>query len=282
MSESSSDQPVRIHVTAQRRADDIESSLSRKGIQVFHCPSIITTPVLEDEDLPGITRRIIESPPDLVIVTTGVGLRGWLAAADQAGLKEPLLGALRGARFLARGAKANGAILAEGLNVEWVSQKETADDVARYLEGEDLTGTKAVVQHHGMGADGLDDVVRSLGAEVTPVVTYKYAESADSDAIRRSIIDATTGERVGVLFTSAGGAEAWMRHVSAQEREALRRLSADATTGLFAVGSVTAQPLLDAGLTAIVPQRFRLGALLKRVAMWAESFPEASLGETTS
>lgn len=274
MPEGRSESPVRVHITAQRRADDIETALSRKGIQVFHCPSIVTTPVLDDRDLAETTRNIVGERPGLLVVTTGVGFRGWMSAADHAGLKGDLLAALGSARILARGAKAHGAVASEGLPVEWVSQEETADDVAQYLVGEDLSGISAVVQHHGMGSDGLDGRIRSLGAVVTPVVTYRYAETAETSAIGNSIADALGGDRVGVVFTSAGGAAAWLRHVPADCLERLRGLSSAGSTGLFAVGSVTAQPLVDAGLTVKLPNRFRLGSLLRTVSEWATESPE--------
>ncbi|MGK4064944.1 uroporphyrinogen-III synthase [Rothia sp. HC945] len=268
------DQSVCIHVTAQRKADEIETVLVRNGLDVRHCPTITTTPVLEDQDLLEVTRDIIRANPDLVVVTTGIGFRGWMAAAESAGLKEELTKSLGGAMILARGAKARGAVVGEGLEAAWVSSEETAADVADHLRGLDVAGRSVVVQHHGMGADGLDDVARSLGASVTPVVTYRYAPATNTTDIDRSISESVTGRPVGVLFTSAGGAEAWLDRVSTTEIDALARLSAAGTTGLFAVGSVTAQPLVDAGLTPIIPHRFRLGTLLKKVIEWSERIQE--------
>lgn len=267
------DQSVCIHVTAQRKADEIETVLVRNGLTVRHCPTITTTPVLEDQDLLEVTREIIRVHPDLLVVTTGVGFRGWMSAAESAGLKEELTKSLGGAMIVARGAKARGAVVGEGLETAWVSSEETAADVADHLRGLDVADRSVVIQHHGMGADGLDDVVRSLGGSVTPVATYRYAPATDTTDIDRSIRQSVTGRPVGVLFTSAGGAEAWLDRVPRADIDALARLSAVGTTGLFAVGSVTAQPLVDAGLTPIIPHRFRLGTLLKKVVEWSEGFP---------
>ena len=38
-------------------------------------------PLVDDDDLRRVTTGLIEAPPDLVLVTTGIGFRGWVEAA---------------------------------------------------------------------------------------------------------------------------------------------------------------------------------------------------------
>jgi len=72
--------------------------------------------------IPGGARRAEElsaHPPDLVVATTGIGLRGWIAAADGWGIATELTTALGTARIVSRGPKATGALRAAGLPEEW-------------------------------------------------------------------------------------------------------------------------------------------------------------------
>lgn len=267
---------VRVFVTAERKADEIQRALERKGVRVEHCPALLTTSVDHDEDLIRASRRVAASRPDVVVVTTGVGLRGWLAAADRHEFGADLRESVGQARVLARGAKALGALRAEGIPVDWVSEEETAEDVARHLSGLDLSGRHVVVQHHGTGADGLDEMIESRGAVVEPIVTYKSVPTPDPEPLRQSIESAAAGRGTGVLFTSASGAEEWLTHMTDAERSAVGRRIDEGETALLAVGDVTARPLKEAGLTPRVPQRFRLGALLKLASAWADEYSASS------
>ncbi len=70
-----------IVVAADRRSADLVSALERRGGQVYRAPALSIIPNEDDEVLVARTRELIASPPDIVIVTTGVGFRGWIDAA---------------------------------------------------------------------------------------------------------------------------------------------------------------------------------------------------------
>ncbi|MDT5155309.1 MAG: uroporphyrinogen-III synthase, partial [Mycobacterium sp.] len=48
-------------------------------------------PLPDDEELHDHTEALIATPPDVVIATTGIGFRGWTAAADGWGLAGDLI-----------------------------------------------------------------------------------------------------------------------------------------------------------------------------------------------
>jgi hypothetical protein len=97
-----------IVVAADRRAGDLASALERRGAQVYRAPALSIIPNADDDELLERTRQLISDPPDIVIVTTGVGFRGWIDAAHENDLAEELTDALAGAQFIARGPKARG------------------------------------------------------------------------------------------------------------------------------------------------------------------------------
>ena len=109
-------------LTSQRRAAELGSALERRGATIINAPVLSTIPHADDERLLAATQALIADPPDVLVVTTGIGFRGWIEAADAAGLARDLLAALGGTRILARGPKAKGAILQAGLSAEWTAE----------------------------------------------------------------------------------------------------------------------------------------------------------------
>lgn len=95
-------------VTGDRRAGDLRAALERRGARVVHTPALTIVPHTADAELVERTRALLAAPPDIVVVTTAIGFRGWVEAADAAGLGEELHDVLDATRIIARGPKARG------------------------------------------------------------------------------------------------------------------------------------------------------------------------------
>ncbi|MDN5571098.1 MAG: uroporphyrinogen-III synthase [Propionibacteriaceae bacterium] len=255
----------RVLLTAKRRATELGTALERRGAQVIHAPVLSIVPHVDDEELLARTRRLIADPPDVVVATTGVGFRGWLEAADAAGVHADLLAVLRGARLIARGPKAQGAIHGAGLTADWVAQSETAAEIKELFEAEGAAGLHVGVQHHGSGADGIDELLTELGARVTPLVVYRWGPPPDVEAVRRGVRLVADAEVDAVVFTSAPGAAEFL---AAAEREGRQDAVVMALAGpvlAATVGPVTAAPLQERGIAPLIPDRFRMGALVREL-----------------
>ena len=252
---------TRVLAAFERRAGDLVTTLGRHGIAVDVAPPMSTIPHPDDAELRLATERIVADPPELVVVTTGVGFTAWLSAAAEFGLGEQLEAVLAGARIISRGAKVTGAIRKAGLDAEWEAPNGLSEEVREYLLGLELTGARVAVQFHGSGADGIDIDLRNAGADVTALIVYRWGPPHDQRALERSIREMAGGGYAAVLFTAAPGTAAWL---AAADRLGLRgevlRQFADGTIAA-AVGPVTAGPLVDAGVAVEVPERWRLGAL---------------------
>ncbi|MGL5864531.1 MAG: uroporphyrinogen-III synthase [Dermatophilaceae bacterium] len=251
-----------VAVTADRRFKELAAALERRGATVEHAPALEVVPHLDDEELLHRTRGILDAPPDVVVATTGIGFRGWVEAADAAGLAEPLLEVLAAARLIARGPKARGAIEAAGLTADWVATSETAAEIEQFLLAEGVAGQRITVQHHGSGSDGLDEAFVAAGATVTGLVVYRYGP-ADAAVLAASARSAAGGRLDAVVFTSAPGAQAWLAAGTDHERSAIRAHNVAGRLVLATVGPVTAAPLEQAGLRPLVPGRWRLGAMVR-------------------
>ena len=256
-------------IAVDRRAGELTAALERHGAQVRQAPALTIVPHIDDDALLARTRELIEDPPDVVVVTTGVGFRGWIDAAVEAGLEEGLIDALSGARFVARGPKARGAIQQAGFTADWVAESETAAELGEYLVAQGLTGLRVAVQHHGSGADGLDELFTGSGADVVSLTVYRWGPPADPEVVRRSVLQTGDGEIDAVLFTSAPGAAQWLTEAKdAGVLDAIRARAARGRLLLAAVGPITAGPLVDADLQVLIAERGRLGSLVRAVVTY--------------
>jgi uroporphyrinogen-III synthase len=255
-----------IVLTGDRRADEFGAALARRGATVLHAPVLRIIPLEEDTELLRATRALLDDPPDDVIVTTAIGFRGWIEAADAAGLAPELLTVLGRARLLARGPKARGAIRAAGLVEAWAAESETTGEVVKRLLGEGVAGHRVAVQLHGLPDEDLLAQLPAAGATMARIQVYRWGPSPDPVAVQRSI-DATCAHTVdAVMFTSAPGSQAFLdaaRHAGRFD-DVVDALRVDVVAA--AVGPVTAAPLRAVGLDPLVPDRFRLGALVRAVA----------------
>jgi uroporphyrinogen-III synthase len=268
-------------VTADRRSGELTSALRRRGATVRHAPALSIVPHEHDEQLLIDTKALLSHPPDTVVVTTGIGFRGWVEAADTAGIADDLTDVLLQARIIARGPKARGAIQAAGLEADWVAESETSAEILDLLLAEDVAGRRIAVQHHGAGADGLDVELAAAGADVASLVVYRWGPPPDPAALTDSVLAAAGGEIDAVVFTSAPGAQAWLDAAAAEGvAAAVRARFREGGMVAAAVGPITAKPLQDMGVDPLVPERGRLGALVRRLVGHYEEAQTAAVTTT--
>lgn len=259
---------TRILVTAQRRAADQALALSRRGAEVDVAATLGVRDNIDEDTLLAQSRALVERPADVVVITTGIGLRGWLETAEAAGLGEVLVEALDASRLVARGPKARGALQAAGLHPDWVAESETSAEIGEFLEAEGVDGAHVAVQHHGAGDAELVARLEKAGARVTGLVVYRWGAPPDPAAVARSVEETAAGRYDAVTFTSAPGALAWLDAVrAAGAMEAVHGLEDAGRLLLAGVGPVTAEPLRTAGFSPLVPDRGRLGALVRAIVL---------------
>ncbi len=260
----------RVAVTSARRADELSALLRKRGATVTSAPAIEMVPLPDDDELKQHTDALIETPPDIVIATTGIGFRGWVAAADGWGMAGDLITALGKARIVSRGPKATGALRAAGLPEEWSPESESSREVLHYLVDGGISGQRIAVQLHGATADWdpfpeFLDELRSAGADVVPIRVYRWnpvPRDGDFDQLVAGIADEKFD---AVSFTSAPAVAAVLM------RAAEMGIGDGVLTALrtkvhsMCVGPVTARPLVRLGVPTSAPERMRLGALARHI-----------------
>ncbi len=261
----------RVAVTCARRADELCALLRRQGATVSGAAAITMVALPDDDELHRHTEALITSPPDVLIVTTGIGFRAWIAAADGWGLASQLAAALSGARIVARGPKATGALRAAGLREEWSPDSESSREVVHYLQESGIADSRIAVQLHG-ATENWDPFpeflgeLRSAGADVVPIRVYRWQPAPTGGEFDQLVTQIAQRQFDAVSFTSAPAVAATLMRagdlgLSDQLLDALR-----SDVHVMCVGPVTAQPLTRLGIPTSSPQRMRLGALARHIA----------------
>lgn len=255
----------RIGVTSDRRSADLITALERRGAQVLHAPALTIVPNDQDDSLIAETRRLIATRPEVVLVTTGYGMRRWLEVADAAGLGAELTAALEAARIFARGPKAHGAVRAAGLLDAQTSDLDTTASLVDAVIAAGLRGCRVAVQLHGYTDETALTRLAAISDCVMTVTPYRWAQPNPPDRLSRLIRAACQRQLEALTFTSAPAAAATLE---AAEALGVRREFIQAHSDYLAsaaVGPVTAEPLREAGIEPLVPDRYRLGALVRLV-----------------
>ena len=78
-------------ITADRRSEDLADAFARRGAAIRHAPAMTIVHHSDDEQLVDDTRALVADPPDTLVITTGAGLRGWMEAAEVAGLRQQII-----------------------------------------------------------------------------------------------------------------------------------------------------------------------------------------------
>ena len=252
-----------IGVTADRRRDELAGLLESRGARVVLAPALRIVPIADDAELKAATRTCLDTPPDIVLVNTGIGMRGWLEAAEGWGLADPLRTVLARAYLIARGPKAKAAIRSAGLHDQWSPEGESYEEVVDHLTARGIAGLTVAIQLHGESQPEYTEALQAAGARVIEVPVYRWAPPTDPAPLHR-LVDLIAGRLVdAVTFTSAPAVTALLR-AAGPSSEAL--LDALRTHVLAAcAGPVTAAPLRRYDIPVIAPPRARLSALVRTI-----------------
>ena len=245
-----------IAVTADRRAEEQADLLQRRGAEVLLTPTVTTEPC-DDHAVADATRRVLAGRVDDVVITTGIGLRSWVAMAWSWGLGEALLDQLTTATVWARGAKAVGALIGEGLPAV-TDHGETLREVRDAMLATGMAGRRVAVQCHGGDQAAFVASLREAGAEVHEVAVYAVAAVPPAGSLGRLSAACADGQLDAITFTSATAVAALI--ADAALADALRTGAVRSAC----VGPVTAAAAQAAELPHIVvPGTYRMGSMLR-------------------
>ena len=168
-------------------------------------------------------------------------------------------------QVMARGPKAFGAVRAAGLEHVRTTVHESTEGMVDELAASGGAYRCVALQVHGYTDETQLARLAGVASSVLTVTPYRWVRPEAGDRLSR-LIEATCAGQVDVLtFTSAPGAAAVLDAASAMGRRDELVAALRGRVMAAAVGPVTAGPLVEAGADPVVPERFRLGALIRLV-----------------
>lgn len=251
-----------VGITADRRADEQARLLSDRGAATLHGPALRVARG-GDDGLRAATEAVVERPPDLLLSSTGFGMRAWLDAADGWGLRPALVEALGRARVANRGAKAASANAAAGLREWYRAPGERFEEVLQAVLAEPLEGARVVLQLHGTAMPRSVARLEEAGAEVVQVDAYRASLPEDQGPALALAEAACAARLAAVTFTTAPAVHNLFLIAAAAGLDADLRTALNGPVVAACVGPVCAEGALEEGVTdPLVPDRARLVPLV--------------------
>ena len=255
-----------VGVTADRRAAEQSELLRRRGAVVLAAPAMTTTYLGSDERLRAATDDVLLRPPSHLVVTTAIGLRAWMEAAQSWGIDDELLRCLADAGIVARGPKAAAAVQTFGLEVWRTASDERmqgVSDVLRTLSPR----ARVAVQCFG---DDEHNILESLGGVVGDLVAipvYRWEAPADGRRLHGLVAAVLEGRVHAVTFTSAPAVRNLFAAAAAEGLAEPLRRSFNAGVVAACVGPACAAVAHDAGIDdPAAPEVGRLGLMVRALS----------------
>lgn len=242
-----------VAVASDRRRHPLAAMLEAVGGKVASVQAVRADSSADDEAVRAVTAQASSGRIDELLVASDFGFRAWIRAARDWGLADRLIAGFGPARLLASNPRAADALREIGLSEIWSTAAASTEELVRYLLAQPVSGKRIVVQSDGVGVAELCHALRTAGAEVFEVRTYRFQPPAHADLLRRLTDQIVNRQVDAVAFTAAPAVEHLFSQATADHNlERLRTMLAGEVPALC-LGSLGAGPLTDAEVTALVP-----------------------------
>lgn len=257
----------RVGVTAYRRAEEQAELLARRGADVVLAPVMCTRALGDDRPLRDATDLLLSRPPDLVVATTGIGIRSWFAAAESWGIDAELRDTLRSAAIVTRGPKAAAALIGAGVRSHDDEPSERLTGLIERLVAAGVRGRRVALQLYGEDVPWAIDRLAAAGADVVAVPVYRWTPADDLGPARRLLEEVLAGRADAVTFTSAAAVRSFAELADSIGAGAELRRVLSSTVLAACVGPVTDEAAAGAGFEwRCAPERGRLGLLVRALS----------------
>ncbi|MFC5865051.1 uroporphyrinogen-III synthase [Acidicapsa dinghuensis] len=265
---------IRVLSLESRRAVEAGKLIRMYGGEPLSAPAMREIPLNSDGPVIEFAEALISGAFDLVIFTTGVGVRTLIKTVSERTDREKFLSALRSAKIAARGPKSSSALREAGIPATVVAPEPfTWRALVQAIEekfGGDLNGMNIAVQEYGTSNPELLTALAEKSVSITRVLVYQWALPEDMQPLREAVIALAHGHVDVVLFMNAGQvAHLFLMAERMGYTEAL--YEGFRSTVIGSIGPSTTEGLSMYRLTPdFEPSQSKMGFLVKEIAENAE------------
>ena len=264
---------LRVLSLESRRAIEVEKLIRTYGGQPFVVPFMREVKLGSNHAALEFADRLMRDELDVVIFTTGVGVRALLEIVETRYEQADVLAALGRVKIITRGSKPEGALRELKLRsvataAEPTTWHELMTAVDRYF-GATLKMQRVALQEYGASNPELLAELTERTASVLKVPVYQWALPHDLQPLRECVHGLTLAGVDVVLFTTAVQVIHLMQ--IAQEMNQVSELLAGLRSiVVVSVGPTTTAELLHYGITPdFEPSRPKMGFLINEAAQYS-------------
>jgi uroporphyrinogen-III synthase len=235
-----------------RREKEIAKLIANLGGIPMVAPSVREVALESNEEALEFARKLVDGQVDIVVFTTGVGVKALASAVESVCSREKLSQHLNQVAVVARGPKPTVALRDLGVRVSLaVPEPNTWRDLLAILDQNKgafpVAGRRVSIQEYGVTNPELSKGLEERGAIVTPVNVYQWALPEDPSLLEKAVESIISGD-VHVLLVASS---VQIRHLfkiaekmarSEALHEALSRVV------ITSVGPLTSEELRSRGL----------------------------------
>jgi uroporphyrinogen-III synthase len=193
-----------VAILETRTGAHLAEMVERRGGMPLLAPALEEVPDIDPQAVRSLLEQWRVQPFKICIFQTGVGTRALFAATDAANLSSELQERLAASTVVVRGPKPVGELNARGVRIDVKAASPfTTEMVLEALADIPIAGASILVQRYGETNQALAAGLRSRGATVQEIATYRWALPADTRPLSK-LLEALAGGGVdAVVFTSA-------------------------------------------------------------------------------
>ena len=199
---------LRVLSLESRRSIEVAKLIRTYGGEPLTAPAMREISLESNQPVFEFTEALMRGAFDLIIFTTGVGVRSLVKIVSEHDDRERFLEALRSVKIAARGPKSSSALRELGIPITVVAPEPfTWRSLMAALEaklGNSLQGMNIAVQEYGTSNPELLTALAEKSISITRLLVYQWALPEDIQPLREAVLALAHGHVDVVLFMNAG------------------------------------------------------------------------------
>jgi uroporphyrinogen-III synthase len=199
---------LRILSLESRRANEVATLIRTYGGEALTAPAMREIELESNRPVLEFAEALLAKAFDLVIFTTGVGVRSLVKIVSEHMDREKFLEALRSVKIAARGPKSSSALRELNIPIHVIAPEPfTWRALLAAMEDKfagSLHGMNIAVQEYGTSNPELLTALAEKNISITRLPVYQWALPVDTQPLREAVIALAHGHVDLVLFLNAG------------------------------------------------------------------------------